>query len=103
MDPAEAWLQTHDLAYLKTRQGWKHLNEDGEYETPWQEIPAGLGRELEGLIVTGEGRYVETPDWRTCESCGEEFVASDEDRLYCSSRCKEREKKRRQRARKRAA
>ena len=42
MDAAEAWLWANDPDYPLSRQGWKHLNDEGEYETPPEEIPSGL-------------------------------------------------------------
>lgn len=97
MDAAETWLQEHDPVYLKSRQDWKHLNEDGEYETPAQEVPWGDANDLEDAVAMGIGRYVEAVPFVGCAMCGLDFKPQTPWHRYCSEACQQREAKRRQR------
>lgn len=96
MDAAEAWLQTNDPSYLRSRQAWKNIDsETGDCETPPQEIPAGDGGDLELLVAYEHGRYVESVPHVSCGRCGLEFVPQTAWHRYCSEACKKQAKRRR--------
>lgn len=105
---AEKWLREHDPDYENESEDWKHMRRVGIYERPRQEIPWGLGADLEWLVETGRASnerrgpkargYVGVVDTRVCERCGEAFVPKNSWNRFCSTRCRRTAEKRRQRA-----
>ncbi len=93
MDAATAWLIEHDMEYETSRRSWRHLNDDGEYGTPSQEIPSGSSGDLAHLVATGRGKFVESVDHRQCDQCDTLFVPLSAIHIHCSELCRGRARK----------
>lgn len=100
MDAAEAWLAQHDPDYESSRQSWRHLNTDGEYETPRQEIPWGDATAVARLVERGAATYTElSENERRCRYCDTVFVVWKSDHVYCSATCRQHDRPKRDRDR----
>ena len=101
MDAATAWLKEHDPDYTHTRLAWRDLDDDGEYQTPAQEIPAGLirgGEEIVLLLDSGRADLVRPVDDKACLNCGRMFAPTVARNDYCSETCQAKRKRQRDRA-----
>jgi len=111
---AEEWLRKHDPDYETESEGWKHVRQTGEYETPSAEISWGLGGDLETLVTVermsgniNDRRgpkargYVGGVESRACECCYELFEPTNSWNRFCSTRCQSIVKQRRYREKQR--
>lgn len=88
MDAADAWLREHDPHYSQSRQAWPDIADDGEYYSPWREIPCGNEADIALLVELGEGRYVEEAEKLMCRACGLLFYPTRIGHHYCSDHCR---------------
>lgn len=96
MDAATAWLKEHDPDYATTRAAWKDLDDDGAYQTPAQEIPAGLIRGDEPIVLlvdSGRAHLVTSTEYKSCLNCGRLFQPTASRHEYCSELCQAKRKR----------
>jgi hypothetical protein len=101
MDAATAWLKEHDPEYATSRLAWKDLDDDGAYQTPAQEIPAGLIRGNEEIVLmvdNGTAQLVQPIDYKACLNCGRLYQPTVARSLYCSDTCQAKRRRERDRA-----
>lgn len=90
MDAAEKWLNANDPSYALSARAWKHIDENGEYRTPREELPVGGLQEISTLVDAGAkpvGNTTAALD-RACVRCNQTFVPWDGDQKYCGDLCR---------------